>query len=230
VKLFGVFFLTCFFCVHSVTAAERLDVDSLKKKYWETGSGDNLRVVQNRTYTKANRLNLGLLGGALNNDPFLNAYSYGAKVGYDFTEYFGINFSYLLGTFSYGAAYDALVTAQGYGSNSNPISAIYGAEVLWSLLYGKVSVIGLSIIHFDMYLCGGLGLISAKNGKNLAPWVGIGQQAFLNRWMSLSATYRVYRYVENVVELNRPGLVGSVIGNRTTYAGSVILGLNFFIF
>jgi outer membrane beta-barrel protein len=211
-------------------AADRIDVNALKQKYWETGVGDSLKVIQNRTYTKSGRLNFGILGGTISNDPFLNTYSYGAKLGFDFTEYLGINLTYLLASNTNSPAYDALVSVQGYGSNSNPLKAIYGAELAWSVLYGKVSVVGLSIIHFDLYLTGGIGSYSSQNGSGLVPWIGIGQQAFLNHWMSLSATYRFYRYVESVVELNRPGSIGNNLGNRTTYAGAVTLGLNFFLF
>jgi len=210
--------------------ARKVDVDQLKKKYWDYGSNQNLSVVQNRAYTKAGRMSLGLTIGTVNNDPFKNSYTLGGKIGYNFSEYLSLNVMAQKVFNTDSSAYAALVTASGFGSNSNPIQAIYGADLTWNVLYGKLSVLGMAIVHFDLYLFGGAGIIAADNGNSFAPWIGIGQQAFLTQFMTLSLDYRVYRFDETIKELFRPATLGQVVGNRTNYSGAVTLGINFFIF
>src|SRR5262245_10788021 len=51
---------------------ERVNVENIKQKYWARGDESELGVVQNRLYSKANKLELSLLGGILSTDPFLS--------------------------------------------------------------------------------------------------------------------------------------------------------------
>ena len=206
-------------------APTRLDVNS-KKHFWEYGAGQELSVIQNRTYTKAHKITLGLNAGLISHDPFLTTAPLGGSIGYNFTEYLGVNFLGWFTMTSNSSAYDAFVTQVGFGSNSNRIKSILGGELQASLLYGKLSVIGKAIIHFDITAMGGVGAVMAANGTSIAPWVGIGQQAYLSKGLSLRLEYRLLMYQENVVELFRAPNIGKVIATRFVFGGSVFLGVN----
>jgi outer membrane beta-barrel protein len=208
--------------------ARKVEVDSLKKKYWEYNQGQPLTVIQNRTYTKAGRFNLGLSAGTVANDPFLTSYTYGLIGGYNFSEYLSASILYWKATNSPSSAATAFVNTVGYGVNSNPISSLIGGEVTWSVLYGKLSLLGMAIIHFDFYLFGGVGQLSTQNGNYITPWIGVGEQVFMTHSLTLSLDYRMLRYNENIVELYNPATLGQVVANKNTYAGAFTLGFNVF--
>jgi outer membrane beta-barrel protein len=216
--------------VGRVGEAKKIDVDPLKKAYWKGDYKANPSVVTNRAYQKSGRLNLGVTGGFVNDDPFLNTYSVGGLIGYNFSEFISVNLIYWRMINTNSSAYAALVQVQGVGSNSNPLSSVAGGEIAWSLLYGKLSLLGAAILHYDMYVFGGAGAVFSQNGTYIAPWVGIGQQIFLTNFMSLTADYRVMVFQENIVELFKPATLGQVIGTRLNFSTSATLGLRFFLF
>ena len=96
------------------------------------------------------------------NDDFLVYWPIGARLGYNFTEAFTIEASFAypfkvesdLGTFLEENASvdlnkaDILETVQLY----------YGINVLWAPIYGKISLLGVKLTHFDTYIGGGFGI------------------------------------------------------------------------
>jgi hypothetical protein len=71
--------------------AQDADVGAIKERYWARGEESSLGVVQNRTYTKAGKVEIGLLGGVTLSDPFLSIQHAGGSLGYHFNEYFGLH-------------------------------------------------------------------------------------------------------------------------------------------
>jgi outer membrane beta-barrel protein len=210
--------------------SEKVNVDPLKKKYWQLGDSDALRVVQHRVYRKKNRLSLGLSYGSFNHDPFLSSYSLGGTVGYHFTEYLGISFLYWKITDGLAKANEDLITKTSIGVSTNPVSSLMGVELTPSLFYGKLSFLGEAIVHFDLHFLAGLGLLSALNGTYLSPWIGIGQQIYITQYLAVRADYRLTMYSEDIIELYRPATLGQISSSRTTYAGAFTLGLSFLLF
>jgi outer membrane beta-barrel protein len=212
-------------------APQRIEVDNLKQKYWAKGNEADLEVVQNRLYTKQYKLNIELMAGTVSGDPFLNSISYGGLLGFNFTESVGVNALYWKLKSSTSSAYDAFVLSAGRGANSNPLLSLMGGELSWGILYGKLSLLGKAILHFDLFLYGGLGQIKTENNSALAPWVGVGQQLYITRWMSLRADYRFLRYKEDILERFSPlNEIGTLRASRYTYAGAFTVGLNFLLF
>ena len=89
---------------------EKLQVDNLKEKYWAKGDESELKVVQNRTYTKAHKFELGVFGGWTTTDPFLSVQNIGGSVGFHISEYFAIE---AVGWKSFVSNSAALDTLQG---------------------------------------------------------------------------------------------------------------------
>ncbi len=207
--------------------AQRLDVDGLKEKYWSSETSSDVRVIQNRTYTKELKISLAPHFTTLSADPFQDIIGAGASLGFNPTEYLGIHAFYSWFHPTSSAAARAFLTAATFGANSNPVRHLIGGELAWSLLYGKLSLLGKAILHFDLYTHAGGGYLFTDNGNTVAPWAGLGQQLFLTKWLTLKVDYRFMYWRENVVNRSTPSVeVGAVIGQRNVFANMFTFGLN----
>lgn len=207
--------------------AEQVDVNTIKEKYWARGDESELGVVQNRQYSKAGKIQVGLLGGMIFSDPFLSIQSVGGHAGYHFSETLGFS---LIGWKKFVGNSDALNTFNQYttgSTNANRPHWYIGGEANYSLLYGKLSLVGKSIIYYDMHLIGGFGVTSTDSGKYLTGTIGVGQRFYLSRLMSLRFDYRLMPYNENIIEQNITAKLGQIKGQRINYSNSVSLGIDF---
>jgi outer membrane beta-barrel protein len=196
---------------------------------WLFDEDKKARVVQSRVYIKSHKLNLGSAYGLINNDPFLTTTTWMGWAGFNFNEYIAINVGYWRVWNTASPSLNTLVQYSGSGANNNPIQSILSGELALSLLYGKLTILGKSILHYDMHLLGGAGEIRANNGKGIAPMLGVGQQIFLSRFFSLRVDYRLYRFQESIVQLYGFG-AGQTLGTRTNYTGVLTMGINLLVF
>ncbi|MBC7693679.1 MAG: outer membrane beta-barrel domain-containing protein [Methylotenera sp.] len=196
---------------------ERLNVDSIRQKYWAKGEDSQMNVVQNRLYTKSGRLNLSLFGGGYSDDPFLASKLLGASLGYNFTETWGLNLMYWKVTSNKSSAADAFFETAKFEAVTNPVKSFMGGEITASLLYGKLSLVGRAIIYYDMLVSAGGGLIDTQTGKYFAPVIGIGQLIYLNKTVGLKFDYRVLNHSESLPTGTK----------RTVWTNAVTLGAQF---
>lgn len=217
------------------TEAERLNIENIRQKYWARGDENELGVVQNRMYTKARKFELGVYGGVVSTDPFLSVYSLNASLGYHFSEYLSVavfGVKYFVGPSS---ALELLQSPYpngiGTGTNTNEPKWYVGGEVMGSLLYGKLSVIGKAIIHYDFHLIGGLGVMSTESGNYATPSVGVGQAFFITRNITLRTDYRLMIYNETILQKvsSNTSPPGTPIGTRVNYSNSISVGLSFLV-
>ena len=219
-----------------VSKAQKIDVDALKQKYWAKGDERALEVVQNRTYTKAHRLIIEGMGGEVGGDPFQTTVAGGVLAGFYFNEYLGVDVLYMKMSSSHSAAYNAFVNAAGFGVNSNPLNSLMGGELTASLLYGKLSLVGKAILHFDLMARAGIGKLSltgtqpAQIQTPTAPWIGVGQQLYLTHWLSLHLDWRMMFYSQNIVEQFQPDALGQVVGSSSVTANMITGGLSVMLF
>src|SRR5579885_3286670 len=211
---------------------ERVNVENIKQKYWARGDESELGVVQNRTYSKAGRFELGVLGGIVSTDPFLSVKSLGASLGYHFSEYIsfhGIAWKSYVGTSSAYDAFNQLQSAPGIPAipNSNYQHWFAGGEVRGSLLYGKLSVLGQAIIYYDFRVLGGMGVTNTETGNDFTPFIGVGQQVFLSKAWSLLIDYRLMRYDEVLLQKSNPSNPNQLGTSRTNWTDAITLGLSF---
>lgn len=188
-----------------------------------------MNVVQNRLYSKRGKLELGLTGGNIIGDPFLNTYTLGGFTSYHFTEYLGLD---VLGWGALNSASSALTTLQGpptnTTANTNEPRWFVGAGPRASVLYGKLSLLGLAILYFDAYFTAGAGAIGTESGSSLAVFGGIGQQIHFAKRFSLNLDFRLMRYDETILRKTSP--VGQNLGSRTNISGAVTLGVSVLLF
>lgn len=73
------------------------------------------------------------------------------------------------------------------------INLVAGLQAEFSPLYGKINLVAEKVLHFDVYLTGGLGLThftlnkegEDASGMRPALLMGVGQRYFLNQWIAL---------------------------------------------
>lgn len=210
--------------------AEDVDVNKIKQRYWSRGDESDMGVVQNRLYSKAGKFEISGFGGVVNSDPFLTVYNAGASVGYHFTEALGVDAIAWRSFWSPSSALNTL-RATGQDTNINPQNGLIGGEVNWSVLYGKLSLLGAAIIHYDLHLLGGAGMTSTANGNYLTGIVGIGQQFYLNQYMTLNLDFRLTPYQEDIVNRVSPLLpnYNQVTSTQMNWSNTITLGLSFLI-
>jgi len=206
--------------------AKTIDVQDIRSRYWDRGRQNKLGVVQNRKYTKEGRWSVGMLGGLTFGDPFLDTKQYGLDLGYNFTETFSLSLIGWKYKVSGSSANDKL-NESNKKANTNEPNYYIGTEAAWSLIYGKVSLIGKKIIYYDLSFLTGLG--ATKNEKETAPTphIGIGQRYFLNQNLSFRLDYRLMYYRETIIEKEIESRKGQSLGKRSNFNNTLIFGIDF---
>ncbi len=203
-----------------------------KKALKELNEGDpKYNVVQNRFFTKKNRVEVSPMAGYVPNNPFAKRYVGGVLGAYHFSETLAAE-----GAFMYSPDLDVAdlkdlthtlvgIAHEGSGSVAfqQPVEKIVlGATFAarWSPVYGKINLLGESVINFDLYGVAGLGLITDNKyyaqyddeatedrpptklvkdvTKPVVPLnVGIGMNFFLSGSVALKLDARSYLYVDS---------------------------------
>jgi len=178
------------------TLPERIEIQSLKKKYWTVGNEDMMDVVQNRIYKKKGRVEISGRYGFYSDDPFMNQKTYTGMLGYHFNEFFSAHVGYTAANTKNSAARNQAIE-QNFTPVVNPLENMINAELRGSLIYGKLSLTGKKIIYYDLHLIGGFGRLKTQNGDSpIAPYVGIGQQIYLTQNFFVLADYRLMKHTE----------------------------------
>jgi outer membrane beta-barrel protein len=209
--------------------SERIDVDKIKDKYWTNSEAAEVRVVQNRLYSKARKFELGLLAGSVSTDPFLSVRNVGGFLSYHLTEYFSVGalgWKYLV---SPSSALSTLQQLKNVTANTNEPKNFLGGEAAFSPVYGKLSILGQSIMYFDTQLVAGGGMTATETGSYVTPFLGLGGQVYLSKLMTLRLDYRLSGYSENIQQKNLDGTLGAVLDSRLNLSGVVTLGLTFLL-
>ena len=214
----------------ATTAPQKLNVDGLKQKYWEKTEESELRVVQNRVFIKAHRVEADIFGGFMSSDPFLSVKALGLALSYHLNESFSIGGFYLKELVKRSSALEDLETQVGRTANTNPPQSYIAAEGTWSPIYGKLALLGESIIHYDLHLALGAGTTKTVNGSYMTVHAGIGQQVFLGSHAVLRIDYRLMRYAEDICDRANTlsSTYGKLVNNRTNYTDSFLIGLGYF--
>ena len=208
-------------------AAQTVDVDSIKQRYWAQGEQAELGVVQNRTYSKEKKFTLGVSYGSTSSDPFLSISQLGLSLTYHMSEYVGVG---ITGFGFFTGKSNALTTFETYSlATANTVYPFnyIAAEGSASLLYGKLSILGKSIIYYDLYLLGGVGRINKEGGPSFAYHAGVGQRFFISKQFSLKFDYKLLMYNENIIEKINPAELGQIKTNRNNFSHTINLGVDF---
>lgn len=148
--------------------SDKVDLKKLEEKYWAAKDSD-YSVVQNRTYTKANRPYLSLSYGPLLNDSYSTGRMTNAAVGYFFSERWGVEFAYEKGDLKDNDGVTKYRDQYGVQVDYNKFVSNKALNVIFVPLYAKMSFLDRSILYFDMQFAAGIGQIDYEVQRNLGP-------------------------------------------------------------
>lgn len=209
-----------------------VQVDTVKEAYWNRTSEGDIEVVQNRQYSKLHRLSLQAFAGTGSTDPFLSVKSVGGSIGFHFTEELGVSAiyrKYIVSNSSYFTELESgMINGAKFGANTNRPDTFMGGEIEYSPFYGKISVSGSNIVHYDAHFLIGAGLTDTVSGKYFTPSIGFGPQIYLSDSFAIRLDYRFAMYKETILETVQPA-IRSIAGERTNYVHTGTLGIVLFL-
>lgn len=193
------------------------------------------KAVENRFFLKGDRFEISPSFGYVPNNPFSARYLGGAVIGYHFSETISaqaqITYSPDRGEADLKALTSVLLdrahNAGGAGANfQQPLDKVGLAAsfgLAWAPVYGKINLVGETVLNFDVYGVIGGGMVSKSNyvalydefadptlgdivrlepaGQptevSVGPMIGIGQNYFLNQMMAFKIDARATFYVDH---------------------------------
>ncbi len=192
--------------------------------------GQPTQAIENRFFLKEGRFEITPMVGYVPNNPFASRYVGGVLVSYHFNEAFGaqaqLSYAPDLGESDLKSLTRALVHIAHSGPggtgfqqplDKTTLGASFGA--LWTPVYGKINLIGETVLNFDLYGTAGLGILSRRHyyavfdasaggdnvalragsaAVNLTPSAGLGMNFFLNQTVALKIDGRFNFYVDDV--------------------------------
>lgn len=175
--------------------------------------------VTGHLFMMRHRFELTPLVGVSLRDAFFTKYLAGAELTYHLTEDLGIGarVSYAKSTIS-GAA--QICTNEGAtrgctsptmgqvdGNAPGQISMLGGINLQWAPIYGKISLVSETFLHFDLYGLAGVELVQYAGPGDVNGSVkkttaggdlGLGMRFFLNRWITVRTELGDVIYSEQV--------------------------------
>jgi outer membrane beta-barrel protein len=130
--------------------------------------GDKVKAVQRKGFLKRGRVELAPIFAATVNDAFFQKFGYGLRLAYNLHDSLAVAVR--------GTRYENLRTDNVREGKMAFQSQLLESEIeqqamlgfLWSPVYGKASFLANSIVHFDLFLQAGFGLVwSATSGPPL---------------------------------------------------------------
>jgi len=186
---------------------------------------ERIQPVSGHVFLKKSRFEFSPSGALTLKDPFFTKYMLGLALTYHPQETLGIGlkFNYAFpvvagaaqictpGSLSVPAGCRAPSMSELDGRAPGQLKLVAGLEGQWAPIYGKISLIAESFVHFDLYAVLGPALVqyagpsSTGVGSSTQTTVGgnggVGLRLFLNRWLTLRTELRDLVYVENVQPL-----------------------------
>ncbi len=218
--------------------SDKLDLKQLEDKYWAAKDSD-FSVVQNRTYTKANRWFLSGSFGNLINDSFSTA-SMGQMnnyaAGYYFSERWGVEMARETGALSDGPTVNQLKSGNGVTPNYNKFLNYTSVNFMWVPMYAKMSVMEKAIWYFDLQFAAGLGSLNYQNqittgavSRGVVGFnVDVTANVFFHRNWAFRLDIKNKFSTEDLVYYNPAGHPSSDIGNQSQQDTTFLLGFTYF--
>jgi outer membrane beta-barrel protein len=135
------------------------------------------RGAVDRLFVKASRHELTVSGGYYNSDLLSGTYIVGASYTFHMTDETAVEFG---GAFTHANAdlIRALEDKRGVVLTDTYARMFFGETLLvWSPVYGKLRL-GGSVVHFDLYGAGGVGVIDSSTSRGAAGVAGFGMRMF----------------------------------------------------
>ncbi len=153
--------------------------------------GDKVKAVQRKGFIKAHRFEVAPLLSLSVNDPYYQKFGGGLRLAYSIQDSFAVA---LRGTYFAPLRMDAVREGKLAYKSQLLSSQLYGLGMIngiWSPVYGKASFLNKNIIHFDLFLSAGFGLVWSatsvaprNEGPHFATDFGGGVRFYPKEWMA----------------------------------------------
>jgi outer membrane beta-barrel protein len=168
---------------------------------------DRIKAVSRKTFLKAGRFELQPNVMMTVNDSFFRSFALSGRLAWHLNDAFALEV---------GGGYippflvqkldpiDQLREGLALINADNKPFALADVGLTFSPLYGKVALLGDSIINFDGFLSAGVGA-TFDNGKDVVhPTmdVGVGARVFLTRWLVVRGDLRDYVYPQDKADIS----------------------------
>jgi outer membrane beta-barrel protein len=188
----------------SATEAEK-DLEGDLARFW--GSRRRVKVVQRRLYSKDGRFEIAPFAGIIPNDDFIVYYPTGLRLSYHFSEAFSVEGSFAH-AFDSETDLTSFLTSDEVGIDLKRadiqefIRRYFNVNILWAPIYGKISLLGLKLSHFETYVGMGFGFFQTHevpaddpDGNDQTKASGntiFGFRWFINDRFNIRTEYRQY--------------------------------------
>jgi outer membrane beta-barrel protein len=192
------------------TAREGEATEDAEAPAKEEKLADRIKAVERKVFLKRRRFEVMPYVGLDLNDAFFQHFFVGASAAYHLEDSFALE---LRGGFALGDLEKDSVRFVRVETGSlpfDPPSLVAHADLdaVWAPIYGKLSLFGESILHFDTFLTAGGGIFVTERtddprgardrvtNVNPSANIGVGQRYFINEWLVLRAELRNYTFLE----------------------------------
>lgn len=206
--------------------------------------------VANRFFVKERRLEISPMVGVVTNNPFAQRYLGSLQLGYHINDTVSLQFQGFFSPFYDSvdfkgdlknlvvvllnrASAQASNDGKGESSFEQPFDKIgvgAAAMVSWAPIYGKINLVGETVLNFDLYLQGGAGFVVKQDFRatlsdNLgaqtideavdlqldggpatlpAVVIGIGQNYFVSQTLAVKIDARAYNWIDEEPRYAQP--------------------------
>ena len=155
---------------------------------------DRIKSVQRKVFIKDSRLEIYPHFGIDLNDPFYAHLVVGGSLGFHVVDSLSLEgrFGYVLDSIEQDPI--RFVRREvGALPERPPEFQLHGElDAIWAPFYGKISLFGEGILHFDTYIAVGGGVFKTDAGLSPAFNFGVGQRYFLTDWLVARVELRDY--------------------------------------
>jgi len=156
------------------------------------------RGARDRLFQQTNRHELTVAGGYYVSDLFDGTYALGASYTYHMTEDFAVEAAGAWTRLESSGGPELERTFSVLGGKNLDV-AMFDALLVWSPLHAKMRLFADSIIHFDLHLAGGAGVVDSRVSTGVAGAFGLGFKFFFGRAWALRLDLRDHVYQQQLL-------------------------------
>lgn len=202
-----------------------VDISDIQNQYWKAHDKE-FEVIQNKQYTKTGKIELAPVAGIYQRVDYQDTKTLGAAISYHFSEFVGAELMAYKMFATQSHVLSRFQETTGATIEFNPEKYYIGGSAIITPIYGKFSLLGKKISHFDLYLAPGAGMTKTI-GAHFTPSIGVGQKFWISPKWNFRVEYRWMQYHDSIpttqgtsaVKNGGPGYFEDIITNQNLIFG-----------